>query len=686
MCVIIKTMKMYGKSKMMMFLLTIIIVSGLSFVNPNQADAGFFSFIKSVFTKEKPTPDSSQNPEEQKKQFTKEQKKQQEDKEKKVEDIKKELSKVKEQIFQDSKKQQKTKTIIVEKTINSSNKELKALEVSLLSKIADVEKLARYLARANFNAIALTNKLDSLTGVSINNGKITGTLTGLTDAHIPDDITVSNYLDLSSWFATTTDQITEGSSNLYWTNSRFDTRLSTTTTLPNLTTLLGLTNASTTQLTATGPVYFNSSTTLNGVEYLYPSSDGTSNQVLSTDGGGGLSWSTIATGESANWQKETNYGGLTLTPTTTIPLWSKGAIYASSTLNVQGQTTLGNASTTQITVTDSAYIGSITGVLQGVGGLVSSTSTISSSYIEDSYLKNNANDTTTGQLTAANIVTSSASATSTFAGGIKLNKSGTGVEFQDSTVQTTAFPMAALSGYSRPGKFKYSNTTTITIDPSTYQHSGTKNQFIYWDSTLTFVFGSAGSNSGSTNLGATTWYYLYIDDSAVATAGTNLITASELIAVSTAPTYNASKHGWYNGNDRVIGAFRTNGSSQLELFSYRGEGWFYWDTANPVNTHDFAAPGTATTPTTVSPDVPVGTDMIQMYIFLDNVAHGSGQSVFLYNDGGTSWYQYIGFQQAPGAQMQIGTEEMPLDSNRQMQYKVTAGKVYLHTQAYRVEY
>ena len=39
--------------------------------------------------------------------------------------------------------------------------------------------------------------------------------------------------------------------NLYWTNDRFDTRLSATTTLPNLTTLLGLTNATTTGITST---------------------------------------------------------------------------------------------------------------------------------------------------------------------------------------------------------------------------------------------------------------------------------------------------------------------------------------------------------------------------------------------------------------------------------------------------
>ena len=47
-----------------------------------------------------------------------------------------------------------------------------------------------------------------------------------------------------------TTNVAEGT-NLYWTNDRFDTRLSATTTLPNLTTLLGLINATTTGITST---------------------------------------------------------------------------------------------------------------------------------------------------------------------------------------------------------------------------------------------------------------------------------------------------------------------------------------------------------------------------------------------------------------------------------------------------
>jgi hypothetical protein len=72
------------------------------------------------------------------------------------------------------------------------------------------------------------------------------------------------------------------------------------------------------------------------------------------------------------------------------------------------------ASTTALSVSGSAYIGSLTGALQAVGGLVSASSSLSSSFIEDVYLRNDANDTTTGILTASSYITTG-SATSTLA-------------------------------------------------------------------------------------------------------------------------------------------------------------------------------------------------------------------------------------------------------------------------------
>ena len=100
-------------------------------------------------------------------------------------------------------------------------------------------------------------------------------------------------------------------------------------------------------------------------------------------------------------------------------------------------------------------------------------------------------------------------------------------------------------GYLQRAKFTYVDANTITIGPGAYQHAGTTNQKVYWDSDLTFDSTDTGSQ----------WYYLYIDDSAIVSAGTNELTASEFINSTTAPTWSDAKRGWYSGNDRCIFAY-----------------------------------------------------------------------------------------------------------------------------------
>lgn len=107
----------------------------------------------------------------------------------------------------------------------------------------------------------------------------------------------------------------------------------------------------------------------------------------------------------------------------------------------------------------------------------------------------------------------------------------------------------------RRAKFSWVDADTITIGPGAYFHAGTVEQVVYWDADLTF---------DSTDTG-TQWYYLYIDDSAIVTAGTNVLTASELVASTTAPTWSDAKLGWYNGEDRCIFAYNVGSGSILEF-------------------------------------------------------------------------------------------------------------------------
>src|SRR3990167_10705393 len=124
-------------------------------------------------------------------------------------------------------------------------------------------------------------------------------------------------------------------------------------------------------------------------------------QVCLTDDTCRTTWPTI--GASPDWNKQTNYGVLNLTASTTIPYWAKDAFYASSTSVFQGLATFGNASTSQISAANS-YLGNIlsgawngtaisnqyggtglnssalTGIAQIVAGTWSASSTLSTAF------------------------------------------------------------------------------------------------------------------------------------------------------------------------------------------------------------------------------------------------------------------------------------------------------------------
>jgi hypothetical protein len=88
--------------------------------------------------------------------------------------------------------------------------------------------------------------------------------------------------------------------------------------------------------------------------------------------------------------------------------------------------------------------------------------------------------------------------------------------------------------------------------------------WVHWLGTIAYSF---------TSLTASTWTYLYIDYSSV--AGPGIITASNFIDSTTAPTYNSSKGGWYNGDDRCIFAAYGLGSASYKIFYHNGDDIHY---------------------------------------------------------------------------------------------------------------
>jgi len=110
--------------------------------------------------------------------------------------------------------------------------------------------------------------------------------------------------------------------------------------------------------------------------------------------------------------------------------------------------------------------------------------------------------------------------------------------------------------------FEYYDADEIYIHAGAYHHIGTVSQIVYWSSKLTSDIGSPSASD---------WYYFYLDDSAIVTAGTNLLTATEFVWSNTEPAWSETKHGWYNGLDRCIFAVRTSSSSNIVAFDHLGD-------------------------------------------------------------------------------------------------------------------
>ena len=123
-----------------------------------------------------------------------------------------------------------------------------------------------------------------------------------------------------------------------------------------------------------------------------------------------------------------------------------------------------------------------------------------------------------------------------------------------------------FDGFVQRSTFRHKDDDEIYIGPGGYHHSGTSEQYLYWNTELTFQVGSGGTNSDSEDLGNNEWHYIYIDDSAVVTSGAQLLTNTEFVNNTTAPSWSADKHGWYNSNDRCIFAFFTDGTADILAF------------------------------------------------------------------------------------------------------------------------
>ena len=156
-------------------------------------------------------------------------------------------------------------------------------------------------------------------------------------------------------------------------------------------------------------------------------------------------------------------------------------------------------------------------------------------------------------------ITSGAWATNDAAGNMFINTRNTTAFVQDEALTGSVTGAAAANGAS--------TKDSIVLYPGSYHHAGTSTQIARWVSKIGFIFGSGGSNAASVDLDASNFFYLYIDDSAVVAAGTNILTASEFVANKVCADFVDAKMGKYTGNDRMIfGVYSDSGSEIAEFF------------------------------------------------------------------------------------------------------------------------
>ncbi len=116
--------------------------------------------------------------------------------------------------------------------------------------------------------------------------------------------------------------------------------------------------------------------------------------------------------------------------------------------------------------------------------------------------------------------------------------------------------------------FAYVSTTQASIAGGAYPHHGTVDQILKIDSTITHTITTPGTSQ---------FQYFYADDSAIVTAGTNVLTGTEIINATTVPTYSITKNGWYNGDDLCIGAVWIDSSGDVEPFYHDGGDFVRYD-------------------------------------------------------------------------------------------------------------
>lgn len=164
-------------------------------------------------------------------------------------------------------------------------------------------------------------------------------------------------------------------------------------------------------------------------------------------------------------------------------------------------------------------------------------------------------------------------------------------------------------GYKYGFDLNHSSDDAITIGAGMWSLWTDSYSLVYTNESKTFTLGSAGSNGTSEDLGNSTLYYIYIDESA---STASLITVDCFRNHSTAPTFNSTRKGWMNtSNDRCIGAVLTDGTADILDFDTFGNFYRY---AVPITEFSVSGSGVNYQSVDVSSSVPIFATRVRIQV------------------------------------------------------------------------
>jgi len=207
-------------------------------------------------------------------------------------------------------------------------------------------------------------------------------------------------------------------------------------------------------------------------------------------------------------------------------------------------------------------------------------------------------------------------------------------------------------------RFTYKDGDEIYISAGAYQHVGTSTQYVYWNSTITFMGESDGSNSDNDDFDGTAYYYLYLDDSAIVTQASALLDADCFLLVTDEPEWVASKFGWYGtgtgtatSSDRCIFAVpEISISGDLQPWRHGGGSYVHtYTSTTALSSTNVQTAGSTVTLTTA--DVPSFARTFNASGTMEVKSADAIVDMTWYDVGGSSSHRLVSFER-------IGTDQM----------------------------